>query len=80
MSSYTGTGVPAGAATFARRSPVRRPARVQLLCLIDRGHRELPIAAQFVGRMVQTTQREIIEVKLSEIDQTEKVLLVEKVD
>ncbi len=57
-----------------------RPARVQLLCLIDRGHRELPIAAQFVGRMVQTTQREIIEVKFSEIDQTEKVLLVEKVD
>jgi pyrimidine operon attenuation protein / uracil phosphoribosyltransferase len=57
-----------------------RPARVQLLCLIDRGHRELPIAAQFVGRMVQTTQREIIEVKFSEIDQMEKVLLVEKVD
>jgi pyrimidine operon attenuation protein/uracil phosphoribosyltransferase len=56
-----------------------RPSRVQLLCLIDRGHRELPIAAQFVGRMVQTTAREIIEVKLQEIDGTEKVLLVEKV-
>lgn len=56
-----------------------RPARVQLLCLIDRGHRELPIAAQFVGRMVQTTQLEIIEVKFNEIDQMEKVLLVEKV-
>lgn len=56
-----------------------RPARVQLLCLIDRGHRELPIAAQFVGRMVQTTQREIIEVKFNEIDGAEKVLLVEKV-
>jgi pyrimidine operon attenuation protein/uracil phosphoribosyltransferase len=56
-----------------------RPAHVQLLCLIDRGHRELPIAAQYVGRTVQTTQREIIEVKFNEIDGVEKVLLVEKV-
>jgi pyrimidine operon attenuation protein/uracil phosphoribosyltransferase len=56
-----------------------RPARVQLLVLIDRGHRELPIEARFVGRSVQTTDNEIIEVKFKEIDQTEKVLLVEKV-
>jgi pyrimidine operon attenuation protein / uracil phosphoribosyltransferase len=55
-----------------------RPARVQLLALIDRGHRELPIEAQYVGRMVQTTDREIIEVKFQEIDGVEKVLLVEK--
>ena len=40
-----------------------RPARVQLLALIDRGHRELPIEAQFVGRVVQTSSEEIIEVK-----------------
>ena len=57
-----------------------RPERVQLLVLIDRGHRELPIEARFVGRSVQTTSNEIIEVKFNEIDQTEKVLLVEKVD
>ncbi len=56
-----------------------RPARVQLLVLIDRGHRELPIEARFIGRVVQTTDNEIIEVKFREIDQTEKVLLVEKV-
>jgi pyrimidine operon attenuation protein/uracil phosphoribosyltransferase len=56
-----------------------RPARVQLLVLIDRGHRELPIEARFVGRTVQTTDNEIIEVKFKEIDQVEKVLLVEKV-
>jgi pyrimidine operon attenuation protein/uracil phosphoribosyltransferase len=56
-----------------------RPERVQLLVLIDRGHRELPIEARFVGRSVQTTSSEIIEVKFNEIDQTEKVLLVEKV-
>jgi pyrimidine operon attenuation protein/uracil phosphoribosyltransferase len=47
--------------------------------LIDRGHRELPIEARFVGRSVQTTQDEIIEVKFKEIDEVEKVLLVEKV-
>jgi pyrimidine operon attenuation protein/uracil phosphoribosyltransferase len=57
-----------------------RPARVQLLVLIDRGHRELPIEAQFVGRKVQTTDIEIIEVKFNEIDAMEKVLLVEKAE
>ncbi|HWZ31547.1 MAG TPA: bifunctional pyr operon transcriptional regulator/uracil phosphoribosyltransferase PyrR [Bryobacteraceae bacterium] len=56
-----------------------RPARVQLLALIDRGWRELPIEASYVGRMVQTTANEIIEVKFNEIDGMEKVLLVEKV-
>ena len=56
-----------------------RPARVHLLVLIDRGHRELPIEAQFIGRTVQTADDEIIEVKFQEIDQLEKVLLVEKV-
>ena len=57
-----------------------RPARVQLLVLIDRGHRELPIEARFIGRTVQTTDIEIIEVKFQEIDEMEKVLLVEKVE
>ena len=55
-----------------------RPARVQLCVLIDRGHRELPIEARYIGRMVQTSAIEIIEVKFQEIDETEKVLLVEK--
>jgi len=55
-----------------------RPSRVQLCVLIDRGHRELPIEAAFVGRKVQTTDREIIEVKLNEVDEAEKVLLVER--
>jgi len=56
-----------------------RPARVHLLVLIDRGHRELPIEARFVGRAVQTSESEIVEVLFNEIDQTEKVVLVEKV-
>ena len=55
-----------------------RPARVQLLVLIDRGHRELPIEARFIGRTVQTTDIEIIEVKFQEIDGMEKVLLCER--
>ena len=55
-----------------------RPKQVQLCVLIDRGHRELPIEATFVGRAVQTTLQEIIEVKLRELDEAEKVLLVEK--
>lgn len=55
-----------------------RPKQVQLCVLIDRGHRELPIEAAFVGRKVQTSTNEIIEVKLRELDNSEKVLLVEK--
>jgi pyrimidine operon attenuation protein/uracil phosphoribosyltransferase len=55
-----------------------RPQRVQLLVLMDRGHRELPIEAAFVGRTVQTTDQEIIEVKLDEVDGSEQVLLVER--
>jgi len=55
-----------------------RPSRIRLLVLIDRGHRELPIEASFVGRVVQTNGEEIIEVKFQEIDSMEKVLLVER--
>jgi pyrimidine operon attenuation protein/uracil phosphoribosyltransferase len=55
-----------------------RPKRVQLCVLIDRGHRELPIEAAFVGRKVQTTESQIVEVKLREVDDAEKVLLMEK--
>jgi pyrimidine operon attenuation protein/uracil phosphoribosyltransferase len=57
-----------------------RPRRVQLLTLIDRGHRELPIEATFVGRRIQTSRREIVEVKLQEVDNDEQVLLVERID
>ena len=57
-----------------------RPQRVQLAVLIDRGHRELPIEATYVGKHVPTKSREIIEVKFREVDHDEQVLLVEKVD
>jgi pyrimidine operon attenuation protein / uracil phosphoribosyltransferase len=55
-----------------------RPKRLQLCVLIDRGHRELPIEASFIGRAVQTTENQIIEVKVREVDDAEKVLLMEK--
>lgn len=56
-----------------------RPDRVQFLVLIDRGHRELPIEATYVGRTVQTDRSGSVEVKLQEIDGEERVLLAEKV-
>jgi pyrimidine operon attenuation protein/uracil phosphoribosyltransferase len=55
-----------------------RPGRVQLCVLIDRGWRELPVEATYVGRHVQTTANEIIEVRLRETDSEERVMLVEK--
>jgi pyrimidine operon attenuation protein / uracil phosphoribosyltransferase len=57
-----------------------RPKTIQLCVLIDRGHRELPIEANYIGKFVQTTDNEIIEVKLTEIDQQEGVMLVEKLE
>jgi pyrimidine operon attenuation protein/uracil phosphoribosyltransferase len=57
-----------------------RPLHISLCVLIDRGHRELPVEASFVGRHVQTTEKEIIEVRLTEVDQEERVMLVERVD
>jgi pyrimidine operon attenuation protein / uracil phosphoribosyltransferase len=57
-----------------------RPRRVRLCVLIDRGHRELPIEASFVGRTVQTSDTEIVEVRLQEIDNEERVMLVDRVE
>jgi len=56
-----------------------RPQSIRLCVLIDRGHRELPIEASFVGRHVQTSDTEIIEVRLTEVDREERVMLVERV-
>jgi pyrimidine operon attenuation protein/uracil phosphoribosyltransferase len=55
-----------------------RPCRVELAVLVDRGHRELPIQADYVGKFVQTTDAEIIKVMLPEFDGKEEVLLVEQ--
>jgi len=58
---------------------IGRPRRVELCVLIDRGHRELPIQANYVGRMVQTADDEVIEVRLREVDNEERVMLCERV-
>ncbi len=57
-----------------------RPRRIILSVLIDRGHRELPVEAAFVGRNIQTSDTEIIEVRLKEIDGEERVMLVDRVE
>jgi pyrimidine operon attenuation protein/uracil phosphoribosyltransferase len=55
-----------------------RPRCVELCVLIDRGHRELPIQANYVGRVVQTAESESVEVHLREVDREERVILCEK--
>ena len=55
-----------------------RPRRVELCVLIDRGHRELPIQANYVGRVIQTAEQEHIDVRLREVDDLDRVLLGEK--
>ena len=56
-----------------------RPKRIRLCVLIDRGHRELPVEASFVGRKVETSDTEIVEVRLREVDSEERVVLVDRV-
>lgn len=55
-----------------------RPPRVQLAVLVDRGHRELPIRPDFVGRNLPTSPQERVRVHLTEIDGTDEILLVTK--
>jgi pyrimidine operon attenuation protein/uracil phosphoribosyltransferase len=73
---YTGRTTRAALEALFRQG---RPKQVQLCVLIDRGHRELPVEATFVGRKVHTTAQERIELLLREVDDAEKVLLMEKV-
>ncbi len=54
-----------------------RPRTIQLLVLIDRGHRELPIRADYVGKVLPTSKRELVQVKLAEIDGGDEVLITE---
>jgi pyrimidine operon attenuation protein/uracil phosphoribosyltransferase len=54
-----------------------RPQSIQLLVLIDRGHRELPIRADYVGKVLPTSRREIVQVKLAEVDEVDEVLIAE---
>jgi pyrimidine operon attenuation protein/uracil phosphoribosyltransferase len=53
-----------------------RPAEIQLAVLVDRGHRELPIMANYVGRSLQTEQADIVRVRVKEIDDEDHVILI----
>ena len=55
-----------------------RPQKVELLALIDRGHRELPIQADFVGKVVQTIRNDHVDVAVAEIDGNDEVILSQK--
>ena len=54
-----------------------RPQKVQLAVLVDRGHRELPIRADFVGKNIPTHEGEHVEVQLKEVDGKDQVFLAQ---
>jgi pyrimidine operon attenuation protein / uracil phosphoribosyltransferase len=70
---YTGRTVRAAIETLFEYG---RPARVQLACLVDRGHRELPIRPDYVGKNLPTARGDRIQVQLVEVDEIDRVLLV----
>ncbi len=72
---YTGRTARAAIEAVIRRG---RPAAIQLAVLIDRGHRELPIRADFTGKNVPTSKRELIEVRVEEYDGVQEVALLER--
>jgi pyrimidine operon attenuation protein/uracil phosphoribosyltransferase len=53
-----------------------RPERIQLAVLVDRGHRQLPIRPDFVGKNLPTSRDERIQVQLVEVDEVDRILLV----
>ncbi|TRM12331.1 bifunctional pyr operon transcriptional regulator/uracil phosphoribosyltransferase PyrR [Lentibacillus cibarius] len=57
---------------------ISRPAQIQLGVLVDRGHRELPIRADYVGKNIPTSLKEVITVNLNEIDERDEVSIYEK--
>ncbi|MCK4809892.1 MAG: bifunctional pyr operon transcriptional regulator/uracil phosphoribosyltransferase PyrR [Candidatus Omnitrophica bacterium] len=56
-----------------------RPRRIEFLVLIDRGYRELPIRADFVGKNIPTSKNELVELRLEEIDKNDEVVILERV-
>jgi len=54
-----------------------RPASIQLCILVDRGHRELPIRADYVGKNIPTSHNEEIKVRMTEVDEEDAIYLIE---
>jgi pyrimidine operon attenuation protein / uracil phosphoribosyltransferase len=71
---YTGRTVRAGLDALV---DIGRPAAIQLAVLVDRGHRELPIRADYVGKNIPTSSSEKIVVELKEVDETDQVSIFE---
>jgi pyrimidine operon attenuation protein / uracil phosphoribosyltransferase len=57
-----------------------RPKSIQLAVMVDRGHRELPVRADYVGKNIPTAQNESVEVRLKETDEMDEVVIMEKDD
>ena len=55
-----------------------RPKRIELAVLVDRGHRELPIRADFVGKNIPTSEEETVQVKFNEVDGVDEVVVSQK--
>ena len=72
---YTGRTVRAGLDALM---DLGRPSTIQLAVLVDRGHRELPIRADYVGKNIPTSSGEKIVVELSEVDQVDQVSIFDK--
>ena len=72
---YTGRTVRAGMEAI---SDLGRPLRIQLAVLVDRGHRELPIRADFVGKNIPTRQSELVRVRLTETDGIDDVCILDR--
>ncbi len=73
---YTGRTVRAALDALIHRG---RPASIQLAVLIDRGHRELPIRPDFVGKNLPTSAREVVTVRVAEVDGEDEVVIEEPV-
>ena len=70
---YTGRTV---RAAFDAIVDIGRPQRIQLAVLVDRGHRELPIRADYVGKNVPTSKSEVVSVFLNEVDGQDQVIIL----
>ena len=72
---YTGRSI---RAAMDALTDLGRPSQIQLAVLVDRGHRELPIRADYVGKNVPTSPDEEVQVRVAEVDGADEVLLVKR--
>ena len=73
---YTGRSIRAAMDAI---NDLGRPSQIQLAVLIDRGHRELPIRADFVGKNVPTSKEEDVEVRIIEVDDVDEVIITSEI-